>query len=64
MDSNRKVRFQGLSFVLTIPQQWVDDNDVRKGDTLNLEIINNKLIFSLKDKQIKQDDKGEEPVKV
>lgn len=45
MNEWRKLFEIGGSKAITIPQRWLDHNELRNGDTLELQLENDKIII-------------------
>ncbi len=51
----RKVIQQGPStLMISLPSKWVKENNIKKGNEMNIELINNQLIASVSKKEIEK----------
>jgi len=48
MDSRKIIKFGTSSYVVTLPNVWLKENNLKKGDEINLCNSKNLLVFSLK----------------
>lgn len=54
MDYRKIIKFGKNSHVISIPNRWINKYELKKGDTLNLEIIGDNLILSPQKEAIKE----------
>lgn len=44
----KAMKFGRSSLIVSLPKKWVEQNHVKKGDTINVDVINNSLVLSPK----------------
>ncbi len=49
MESRKIIKFGNSSFVITLPNEWMKDNKLEKGDEVNLGVSNKTLTISTKE---------------
>ena len=42
MRVERKVRYSGTSYIITIPPSWINDMDLERGDMVRLDYVSSK----------------------
>jgi phosphate uptake regulator len=50
-EPRRLIKFGNSSYIISIPKEWIDKNDLKKGDILYLENNDDHIIITLKDKK-------------
>lgn len=51
MEPRKLIQFGNSSYVITLPQQWVKNNDLDKGDVINLAENDDRIILTIADKK-------------
>ena len=57
IDYRKLISFSKGSFIVTLPKSWVENNSLKKGDTLGLEEDSNTITFYAKEKESEKKDK-------